>query len=412
MSPTKQAFTAASSNTVTSAETIANNGDLLTLILIQLPIRSLLKFKAVSKHWLSLISDPDFRRRASSKTKPISGLFLFRTLTPFYDFLSLGDDNPALAPSRPLTFVQHPSEIKILQSCNGLLLCCSYETDQPFSGSYETHEPCTRFYIYNPTTNRFNKLPRLRGDEKRFVLSMNIAFDPSISPHYKVVCFQCHTSLWQCQIKIYSSETDGPWKISGNPFSIQEIDRLVFDTGVFCNGTIHWISRSERSLCFDFNKEERRELPMPVIPGGWDDSTVRYFGESHGHLHISNLYEAAKTQIDLYEIEKDYSGWFLKYRVDIGGVVAAFPEMIRRNLDPSDMDYYGFSILCLVREEVDDESFLVLHVPGKAIRFRIKDGIFSKLCEFGADRIGMEVESAMDFGWFDAFQYIETLASV
>ncbi|KAL5570193.1 hypothetical protein UlMin_026768 [Ulmus minor] len=409
MSPTKQAFRAASSS---EAETIANNVDLLTLILIHLPIRSLLKFKAVSKHWLSLISDPNFRRRASSKPKPISGLFLFRTFTPFYDFVSLGHENPSLAPSRPLTFVQHPSGIKILQSCNGLLLCCTYETDQPFSGSYETHDPGTRFYIYNPTTNQFNKLPRLRGDSKRFVLSMNIAFDPSISPHYKVVCFQCHNFSWQCQIKIYSSETRGPWKLSGNPFSVQEIGRLIPDSGVFCNSTIHWISHSETSLCFDVNKEQRSELPMPLVPGGWDDSRVRYFGESHGHLHIANLYEPEKTQIDFYELEKDYNGWFLKYRVDFGGVVAAFPEMIRRNLDPSDMDYYGLSILCFVREEVDDDSFLVLHVPGKAIHFRIKDEVFSKLCDFGADQIGVEVESVMNFGWFDAFQYIETFTSV
>ncbi|PON51071.1 hypothetical protein PanWU01x14_219290 [Parasponia andersonii] len=115
-------------------------------------------------------------------------------------------------------------------------------------------------------------------------------------------------------------------------------------------------------------------------------------------------------EFDVYKIESDCSGWLLKYRVDLFGVFGAFSEMIRRYLDPLDLDYYGFSILCL--EEVEEESLLVLHIAGKAIRFNVKDGSFFKLCDFGSDRIGMQVESALDFGWFDSFQYIETLSSV
>ncbi|XP_039049188.1 F-box protein At2g40925-like [Hibiscus syriacus] len=43
-----------------SAEEIGNNHDLLTQLLLRLPTKSLLKFKCVSKQWLSLISDPQF----------------------------------------------------------------------------------------------------------------------------------------------------------------------------------------------------------------------------------------------------------------------------------------------------------------------------------------------------------------
>ncbi|KAL6144735.1 hypothetical protein ACLB2K_055426 [Fragaria x ananassa] len=44
-----------------SAEIVANVGVLLRQILVRVPALSLIRFKCVSKHWLSLISDPDFR---------------------------------------------------------------------------------------------------------------------------------------------------------------------------------------------------------------------------------------------------------------------------------------------------------------------------------------------------------------
>jgi hypothetical protein len=43
-----------------SAETIGSNQDILTEILLRMPAKPLLKFKRVSKQWLSSISDPAF----------------------------------------------------------------------------------------------------------------------------------------------------------------------------------------------------------------------------------------------------------------------------------------------------------------------------------------------------------------
>ncbi|KAL9409366.1 hypothetical protein AB3S75_047707 [Citrus x aurantiifolia] len=61
------------------AEVIGNLDDLLTEILLRLPIKSLLKFKSVSKHWLSLISNPVFCHRLSL-TRNQSQAFLFIVL--------------------------------------------------------------------------------------------------------------------------------------------------------------------------------------------------------------------------------------------------------------------------------------------------------------------------------------------
>ncbi|KAL6123154.1 hypothetical protein ACLB2K_075677 [Fragaria x ananassa] len=44
------------------AETVANIEELLTEILLRVPAETLIRFKRVSKHWLSLISTPSFRK--------------------------------------------------------------------------------------------------------------------------------------------------------------------------------------------------------------------------------------------------------------------------------------------------------------------------------------------------------------
>lgn len=55
---------------------------------------------------------------------------------------------------------------------------------------------------------------------------------------------------------------------------------------------------------------------------------------------------------------------------DLDGLVNEFPESIYGGLDPTDLNYYRFVILGLVRGEDDEDSFLVLHVPGKVIAYK------------------------------------------
>ncbi|XP_059669335.1 F-box protein At5g07610-like [Cornus florida] len=139
-----------------SAHTVAANNDLLIQILLHLPIRSLFRFKSMSKHWLSLITDPHFSRLQNHNTRSPSGLFLRRSsfvINPEYDFVPLDDGSSTRAPFRSLTFVNDPYGLIILQSCNGLLCCCSYRL---INGK-------RKYYIYNPTTNNPIHLAEISG---------------------------------------------------------------------------------------------------------------------------------------------------------------------------------------------------------------------------------------------------------
>lgn len=60
-----------------------------------------------------------------------------------------------------------------------------------------------------------------------------------------------------------------------------------------------------------------------------------YFGESNGHLHLIEINNAPATRFSVYEMEMDYSGWFVKYHVDLGIVMETFPEAIDHSYYPS-----------------------------------------------------------------------------
>ncbi|GMN41041.1 hypothetical protein TIFTF001_010269 [Ficus carica] len=353
-----------------SAETIAHNDDLLIEILLRLPIKSLLKFKSVCKHWLSLISDPNFSLRRNSIPVPVSGIFFSRSSRNVariseFDFVNLNLTDSSKSPFRSLPFADDShSGAGIGQSCNGLLLCYSIRVLKQRD-----------IFVFNPTTKQCTKLPSIsqfRDGALQQVSGLSLAFDPSNSPHYKVVCvWNSYSESNQHRIEIYSSETR-QWKLCGSSFSVDNPD-LQFDGGVYWNGSVHWISNSSNSLYLKVEEERISPMPMPPIPEGndWDHVRMfRYFGESRGHLHlIDHLFDLHTPRFDVLEMEMDYSGWFVKFRVDLSEIPSSFPQIVRRKLFHQMREHdYVFSVLCVVRGEVDEESYLVIQIPGKFIR--------------------------------------------
>ncbi|PON92419.1 F-box domain containing protein [Trema orientale] len=325
-----------------SAEIIASNDDLLSEILFRLPIKALVKFKSVSKHWRSLISDPKFalRRNTNPNPNPASGLFVKRSSRPEFDFVNLGRNPKSISsrgPFRSLNFADDLSVgVGIVQSCNGLMLCSTNQA--PESREY---------FVYNPTVNRYATLPPFSPTAKNLSRSrfgVNLAFDPSRSPHYNVVCVRrAGTRFDQFRIEIYSSETRR-WRPCAGLFTVNSLD-CRFDGGVFWNGSLHWMSTFGDSVYFDVEEEKLSTMPMPPLPDGWDDELpggwderdvekkYLYFGESMGRLHlIVRVFEPQMPHFDVLEMEMDHSGWFVKFRVDVSG--------FSNNLDSE------FSVLC------------------------------------------------------------------
>ncbi|KAK8598814.1 hypothetical protein V6N13_076760 [Hibiscus sabdariffa] len=395
-----------SNSSTGSAELIGYCDDILVNVLVRLPGKSLLRFRNVSKQWFSLISSPYFSRCLSQSSIFPSAIFLRMRNKLKYHLLPL-DTNPVQGPTiRSFNFVDDSAGIRLLQSCNGLLLCCSNNRIGEYNRNY---------YIYNPTTNQYTTLPKPgnRTPSPNTIFGVILAFDPSKSVHYKVVFVRSsETTSHLYQLEIYSSETH-LWSFSSNIPKVKN-----FGQGVYCGGAIHWIMNNSRCLlCFNVHLERFQEIPLPNILDDWDrEPKCRYFGECGGRLHlILTSCKHSTRQFDVYEMKNDYSGWLTKYQVDLNALTSTYPEMTRSHSHPSDWDYHAFRVLAIVVREESKQgpspsSFIVLHIPGKAITYSFKDKTSTLLHDFAPGC--SDIEGCTTFEWDDAYPYVATLAIV
>ncbi|KAJ0439491.1 putative F-box domain-containing protein [Helianthus annuus] len=148
-----------------SGALIGSNDDLLTEILLRLPVTSILRFKSVSKHWWLLLSHTHFTHRYDKISKS-PGIFADNVYVPF------DVENPSTPPPcRNLDTYFDRSGVRILQSCNGLLLCC---TERGSIGQ----KAADKYYVFNPTTKQLALIPPIRGGLKvrKTVRCMGLAF--------------------------------------------------------------------------------------------------------------------------------------------------------------------------------------------------------------------------------------------
>lgn len=106
--------------------------DILTEIFLRLPVRSLIRFKCVSKQWQSLISDQRFTPPCNFV--PPRGLFLQKistnvTVSTPTDYNFVPFDSIKTPPFKKLVFHENVlnSDVIILHSSNGLMLCYSLQ---------------------------------------------------------------------------------------------------------------------------------------------------------------------------------------------------------------------------------------------------------------------------------------------
>ncbi|KAL6134894.1 hypothetical protein ACLB2K_067122 [Fragaria x ananassa] len=275
--------------------------------------RPLVRFKCVSKRWLSLISDPRFCHRHTLRNPHPSVSAIFTNAsTDFYhitlDHLEQCDSStnhgnkriPASAAHNPLNFVPHLYGTYIVQSCNGLFLCLP---DPPISSPPIINHP---YYVLNPTTNQFSALvpPAAAAATTHHppIFGYALAFDPSKSPHYKVVflwsvdepedkllltSFQSETCL-DSHIEIYSSETQS-WRLLDSSFIRHP--NVNYCKGVYCNGAVHWVGMDGEMSYYHIDEERVGFVNAPPLPSE-DILFSRYFWESHGgdHLHLIDIY--------------------------------------------------------------------------------------------------------------------------
>lgn len=368
---------------------ITDNEDLLIEVLLWLPAKSLIRFKSVCKRWFDLISSHRFsdqhtlqqrHRCFRSKSNPPS-LLLRLADASGYLYLQGTSDGGKLV---PYAFPSALVEPTVRSFSNGLFLLQCRSVESPF-------EVC---HVYNPATKLSKMIPLNVDEMYGCVMGLNVVFDPSKSPHYKIVCVKAaprrSSTFWRswwrrCQIEIYESDTD-TWKLCGEPFLAPR--GVNFDHGIEWKGCIHYWC----GIFFDLQECVVGKHPETVVgENAGIEGYYQNYIESNGFLHNIAHFPKRKCFM-VFELQNDYTEWSLKHHVTL------------------DAESGPFSLLSFVRGESEEDSKLLLHEPGKIKCYDLQGKCLKELIDFRGKEYYRDGRD--EYASNATFEVIETLASV
>ncbi|GKF52737.1 hypothetical protein Tco_0159647 [Tanacetum coccineum] len=196
-----------------------------------------------------------------------------------------------------------------------------------------------------------------------FIGGIRLVFDPTETPHYKVVYAQLvagdngvgHYIL----IKTYSSET-GNWSVCANRIhSYQSF--TGFEDGIYWNGVVHWLGyvygpllHSRLDILVDHPVLTTIKLPL-MVNGNLCCSRKLFV--SRGCLLLASKSDPCSSQLRVFEMRNVYSGWSVKYLVNLDDLMLPHPFTWGIHL----------SVWCIVLGERDEDSFMVIESHGKVL---------------------------------------------
>ncbi|KAK7809447.1 twinkle like protein [Quercus suber] len=279
-------------------------------ILYRLPCcRRAVQFKSVSKGWLSVISNPYFIRRFMDhhchcvcKFTLVFQNTIELNVNTYIRLVSYDhNDDPSFKfdPRIGLEFLDFLPVLSlhypvcIQASFNDLLLVC---TQVPKASFFE-------YYICNPFTKHWLKLPPIPTDGTRTRVMIGFLCDPCIcdsdsdndreqgcitNAHYRfmVQIFSSETNEWR------NSVISSPRKLNLNPF----MPIACYAGVIACNGMLHWVCVKDKEIkgfvVFDpFNDSEQCHYIHPPI-----DLSLRHYvslGLHHWVGGSPNMYDTS-----------------------------------------------------------------------------------------------------------------------
>ncbi|XP_059630157.1 F-box/kelch-repeat protein At3g06240-like [Cornus florida] len=217
-------------------------------ILSKLSVKSLLKFKCVSKSWRSLISDSHFIKTHLNQNQTRRILIAKSNYQCSLYTASFGSASNDIVVEKIDFVVQnnpHP-QCQIIGSCNGLICL---EVDFQF------------IYVFNPSTRESKPIP-----DCNFLCNVGFGYD-RCSDDYKLV------KITSNSISVYSLRM-GCWR---KVLDFPKYTVNVLDFGIQLNGDIHWFCLKDyrdeplEIAAFSLVDEKLWRIPLPTSFTGYDD---------------------------------------------------------------------------------------------------------------------------------------------
>ncbi|MCD7458883.1 hypothetical protein HAX54_039478 [Datura stramonium] len=280
-------------------------------ILSRLPVKSLLKFKSVSKSWLSLISSPEFIKshlNLSANNKEYTNhRLMLRISQPEYNLKecplkSLFYDEYVIEESNLEDYPMKNSSISfsIEGSVNGLICLATEEKE---------------LFLWNPSIRKYKRLPDFRT---KFMnancFTYGFGYD-EIHSDYKIVRV---FNLWKdFEVNIYSLKNDS-WRRIDCSHNVVGLT----NSGKFVNGKLHWATTTHLGFkegwsitSFDLADEKWRKVERPYY--GEEGDGILMLGVLGSDLcMICN--NPTTNQVDVWAM-KEYGvkeSWIKMFTVD------------------------------------------------------------------------------------------------
>ncbi|XVF74681.1 hypothetical protein PTKIN_Ptkin13bG0131200 [Pterospermum kingtungense] len=233
--------------------------DLMHDILSRLPVKTLLRFKCVSKPWGSLIDDSDFAKHHlhhSLKSNTNVKLFLDNCVEVDDKAYSVDFDlfdNLVQIP-RPFTAETDKYCSRIFGSCNGLLAVYHREAG---------------IALWNPTTRKCHYLPSLDDDLTLDHDTPILGFGYDATKNdYKVVKMLRSKTQNCFKVMVYSLKANSWRRIMDCPFDFPTNIPTNYNDGAYLNNSLHWVG-NKRGVFYggnvifalDLGIEEYYEVP-------------------------------------------------------------------------------------------------------------------------------------------------------
>nr|GEX21630.1 hypothetical protein [Tanacetum cinerariifolium] len=294
-----------------------------------------------------------------------AGLFVNHIRSSFdCDFVSLDPKinlrKYIIKNSFTLGFTEEANKVKILQSCNGLLLC---------TGSRRHAFD----YVYNTSTNllKIFSEPDYANVESNVYgcARLRLEFDPTKSPYYKVV--HAGRTWSDICIQIYSSEK-GNWSMCNERFNY--LFFLHFDITMYWNNALHWLeTKNSQFTHYKLNIKCPDHPIITIIQIPQSLQQGRNLFKSYGNI----LPMIITLQIPyIFHLEGklfNSRGCLLLVRRD--------------NFRSSEFTIYEImkgSSIWSVRE---DGSFLVINLSGKVVEYNLVSNNLRDMYDMGSNQL-------------------------
>lgn len=294
--------------------------DIIVEILTWLPVKSLCRFRCVSKPWRFLISNPDFIKSHLDRALQNKHIYSQRQRLIFssqnlwsIEYESIGNDSgEAVAVELDYPLKDEPNKWAELMGCakDGLLYCKATDDaepmvvklDSPFTENsrnwVEIFGSCNglvciapdedTLYLFNPAIGDSKRIPNPPAEfpvgPYNGITVYGFGYD-SINDDYKVVKLVAGENV--C---LYSLRTNSWSWIGISPYECN-----VYEPGMHLNGAIHWVVSHGEGMdykcvvaAFDLAEEWFWDIPAPDIVDANDEFVVGVLNGCLCILHNRN----------------------------------------------------------------------------------------------------------------------------